>query len=235
MGNRSSKSKPKARTEFTRSLPFNAITTEMICKAFFHCLKQELNLQNIPPLVMHKCVQFYRFNEEFNTKNRYLRLSEDNRRITRTTFENSWGDYAIGSFNIDLKLPQIITWTLKVNQCSEFGSGIRCGFIDDKMAEIIEIYNSGNGSVMNTYKCSLRRSQDIWQKSLRFGYGDVYKLVLNTKDVTINCQINDEKIVQLFWGGLQSRFGEYDTCRFYLGLWETSDSVSIIDFQVMNP
>ena len=120
-----------------------------------------------------------------------------------------------------------------MDKCIRYGVGIRLGLRSyggkSGANEIVDIYNSG---ALFSHSVVRERNLDKQQKkSIMFGNGDMFELVIDVIAAEIKCNRNGEEMVSLFdnQGSNKMDF----KCKFFVGLYDTGNSVTLIDFQAI--
>ena len=206
-------------------------------------LQKELKIESVGDLVIFTCLQFMSMSEEYfsRCKNRDIRISNYDytiTRISRKSWEiggNPWGNFAICNNIVDTNLYSYIRWSIKVNKCIRYGIGIRLGLrgygggIGGK--DIVDIYNSGT-TLLNDI-VNMKNYMDKEKKKLiMFGTGDMFELIIDVTAAEIKCNRNGEENVTLFGKPDDDNKMNFK-CKLFVGLYDSGNSVSIIDFQAI--
>ena len=210
--------------------------TEYKVYGYIHRLQKQLKIINLPPIIPFTCLQFARDEDYLWSSNKYFTLTNDNKTVTRTKFRDAWGNHAIGNKVIDINIPLIARWTIKIEKCKIYASGICIGLVaDDDSLEvyartIVEVYNSG---VLCQNSNHVEHNKAIYEKEhVKFGEGDTYQFTLNTKEMTIKSRINNNPENKIFDKSDECKLNPHDKWRFYIGLFQNGNSVKLIDFEM---
>ena len=194
---------------------------------------KELSLPNIPQMIHYVCLQFYFHGEYFDKCDCNAEISNDKTIAFASTSISHFNDLIYGKLWIDSLSNYIATWTFKLRKLhTRFsGKGIRIYLTTSDIlkteqftARYYYFYNNGECFAMphTRYYEGLNAS-----KPPKFTEGDIIELTLDTKNVVIKLQRNDNNPATIFTSIDKGKEIKY---KFAICLQEKDNVIELIDF-----
>ena len=179
--------------------------SQTIISGYLHLIQKELNLINIPPLVVHACFQFHgkvdeSFESRFPLNNFDFDFGDNNKQIMLPSLSGQV-QWAVGTAKFNPNHSIIATWTFKIHSIRNLVFSI----VDNENSSIYSIHESGRTRI-HRWKCDgfdgwLPMAAEIIHPNgslIAFGKGDTFKITLDTYNMVVKVKRNEQNEVIIF-------------------------------------
>ena len=209
---------------------------------YAHDLEKQLNVQNIPFVILYACLAFSDDEEYFITwtHKEAVKVTNNNKTISHCSYYNHYKRYPYGTYinfsgyqRINFNERTIATWTMKIEHGHDrrdrrYVSEIWIGLKDENGKNIIKLCSDGRIDSIIGNSRRMRGRETRW-----FTKGDIVRFILNLKDKTVDIKINHRVKYQI------GQFTCFDIKRnykftFYAQMHASvGGKLTLIDFQTI--
>lgn len=214
-------------TAFLSNTKYASYAERNFVSAYLRQLFDDYEIPLVPDLIISLCLAYFMRFGYFMKGNKEFQY--DNHETTITNIERSrWWSLCLGDCCINSMERYIVSWTIKINKCTKYSSGIVIGVVSKDVkytSEQIkyEAYNSGSLISYNHQQTNDQR------EGPKFGAKDNVKLTLDLCKKQIKMNVNYKKDTLLFENVICKRDIDYRLC---VKLYHQSDSISIVSSSI---